>query len=316
MGNDGGSIPDRRDLVKTKAKAEQADKNNQTIAAWFYCALSKKDLEEPIVSCELGKLYIKDAILEYLVDKSAYGDGERICGHIRTIKDVKTLKFTPNPSKRTETDADLGRRHARFICPLTLREMSGQTPFVYITTCGDVFSAAGLKTLSTSDSSSSSSTPPSSEGEASPSTARDICPQCGEKFDKVNDVRPINPTGEQALKLRDAMLASRAAAKAAKASKKRKAEDSAAASGADSSKAAKKGKKSKADDAEGASALPAPSTNAAFAGVNKKVAQELAEEEKRRKSSMSSAVASLYQKKDAKPAKETFLTMNTFTRYA
>ncbi len=59
MGNDGGSIPDRRDLVRTKPKvsnrvatrvkwttdtfpqAEQADKANQTRARWFFCALSK-----------------------------------------------------------------------------------------------------------------------------------------------------------------------------------------------------------------------------------------------------------------------------------
>ena len=41
MGNDGGSIPDRRDLVRTKGKAEQADKANQTRARWFFCALSK-----------------------------------------------------------------------------------------------------------------------------------------------------------------------------------------------------------------------------------------------------------------------------------
>lgn len=57
MGNDGGSIPDRRDLVRKKPKvpnfpsfcrifidltqAEQADKANQTRARWFFCALSK-----------------------------------------------------------------------------------------------------------------------------------------------------------------------------------------------------------------------------------------------------------------------------------
>jgi hypothetical protein len=41
MGNDGGSIPDRRDLVKAKPKAEQADKANQVRARWFFCALSK-----------------------------------------------------------------------------------------------------------------------------------------------------------------------------------------------------------------------------------------------------------------------------------
>lgn len=38
------------------------------------------------MSCALGKLYNKDALLEYLLDKSAYGDGEKICGHIKSLK--------------------------------------------------------------------------------------------------------------------------------------------------------------------------------------------------------------------------------------
>jgi hypothetical protein len=48
--------------------------------------LPKRLLQEPVVSCALGKLYNKDAILEYLLDKSSYGDGELICGHIRSLK--------------------------------------------------------------------------------------------------------------------------------------------------------------------------------------------------------------------------------------
>jgi hypothetical protein len=86
MGNDGGSIPDRRDLVKSKPKAEQADKANQSRARWFFCALSKAILAEPVVSCALGKLYNKDSLLEYLLDKTAFGDGEVICGHVRGMK--------------------------------------------------------------------------------------------------------------------------------------------------------------------------------------------------------------------------------------
>jgi hypothetical protein len=121
MGNDGGSIPDRRDLVRTKAKACDCA---QPAFAVAHCrsrrlrkptrrtrpepggssALSPRSvrlprdafhtgshspqrvLQEPIVSCALGKLYNKDAILEYLLDKSSYGDGEVICGHIRSLK--------------------------------------------------------------------------------------------------------------------------------------------------------------------------------------------------------------------------------------
>ena len=85
-------------------QAEQVDKANQKLAKWFFCALSKvchqptvrdriaepgwaqRPLEEPIVSCALGKLYNKDAILEYLIDKTVYGDGEAICRHIRSLK--------------------------------------------------------------------------------------------------------------------------------------------------------------------------------------------------------------------------------------
>ena len=61
---------------------------------------------------------------------------------------------------------------------------------------------------------------------------------------------------------------------------------------------------------------PVPSMNPSLTSVNRKVAAELAEEEKKRKEKMSSAVASLYgdPKNGKKSTKETFLTMGTFTR--
>ena len=40
MGADGGSIPDRRDLVKTKGKLEKTDKALLR-ERFFFCALSK-----------------------------------------------------------------------------------------------------------------------------------------------------------------------------------------------------------------------------------------------------------------------------------
>jgi hypothetical protein len=57
MGNDGGSIPDRRDLVRNKPKAEQADKANQTRARWFFCALSKVRLTKPTALVHLAKTH-------------------------------------------------------------------------------------------------------------------------------------------------------------------------------------------------------------------------------------------------------------------
>lgn len=34
----------------------------------------------------LGKLYNKDAMIEYLLDKSSYGDGEMICPYVTSVK--------------------------------------------------------------------------------------------------------------------------------------------------------------------------------------------------------------------------------------
>jgi len=319
MGNDGGSIPDRRDLVKNKPKAEQADRNNQAIAQWFFCALSKRELQEPIVSCALGKLYNKDAILEYLLDRSAYGDGEEICGHIRSLKDVTTLKLTKNPAERISDDKNTSRRQAMFICPLTLKEMSGATPFVYSTACGDVFSAAGLRAVFTSTVLASTANPDASQeasssnsGSPSPPEGFQLCPQCGKKFDKTADVRPINPPSDITEQLREAMVKLRASQAAKSKSKKRKADAvavvAATATGEEAESNPKRSRQSNATVANGGAPI--------IAATSRKVAAELAEEEKRRKEKMSAAVASLYHQKDAKPAKETFLTMGTFTRYA
>ncbi|KAL5495834.1 RTF2 [Sanghuangporus weigelae] len=284
MGNDGGSIPDRRDLVRTKVKAEQADKANQTRARWFYCALSKRPLEEPIVSCALGKLYNKDALLEYLLDKSAYGDGDEICGHIKSLKDVKTLKLTLNPSS---SDPNSSSDRAKFICPLNLREMNGGVPFVYIATCGCVFSQSGLKALGRSTGSPSSDEDRGNEKADEKDTQSkqlELCPQCGTKYDRIMDVRMINPDPETEQVMRAAMELRRRekSEKGKSKSKKRKAEDAGA-----TAESSVETKKSKA----------VPTVNPSIAAASRAVANSLAEEEAKRKAQMSDAVRSLYESK-------------------
>ncbi|KAI5118658.1 hypothetical protein M0805_001031 [Coniferiporia weirii] len=311
MGNDGGSIPDRRDLVRTKGKAEQADKANQTRARWFFCALSKRPLQEPIVSCALGKLYNKDALLEYLLDKSAYGDGDDICGHIKSLKDVKTLTLTPNPVPAAPGSSTTER--VQFVCPLTLKEMNGAVPFVYISTCGCVVSHAGLKALA------GSATPPK-DGEKDKDAARkeesqaqlDVCPQCGAKYDRRVDVRTLNPDAEKEAVMREVMEARARAAKATKslkASKKRKAAPVETASNAAPVDEEKDGN----GKAKKARSLPGPSLNPIIAATSRAVTSSLALEEAKRKAGMSDAVRSLYEGKNN--VQETFMT-RTFNRYA
>jgi hypothetical protein len=115
MGNDGGSIPYRIDLVKTKAKEEKTDEKGLARALWLLCALSKvsennkglipavemfadrqiiltvflvsqRPLSQPVVADPLGKLYNKDAIIEYLLDRTSFGDGDQICGYVKGVK--------------------------------------------------------------------------------------------------------------------------------------------------------------------------------------------------------------------------------------
>ncbi|EED85710.1 predicted protein [Postia placenta Mad-698-R] len=300
MGNDGGSIPDRRDLVRTKAKAEQADKANQTRARWFFCALSKRPLQEPIISCALGKLYNKDSILEYLLDKSAYGDGEEICGHIRSLKDVKTLKLTHNTSKIVASDStDL----AAFVCPLNFKEMNGSQPFMYIATCGCVFSLAGYNAVSGNTSPSAKEGKLEAEGKEHDNGQNtkqlDVCPQCATKYDRSADVMTLNPGPEEEATMYEAMMRKRAAEPAKTKGKKRKAH---------------------ADAVDGETpptkkrVSPTPAMNPALAAASKAVATSLAREEIKRKANMSDAVRSLYASKDGPKKKETFMTMGTFTR--
>ncbi|KAF8638683.1 hypothetical protein AX17_002028 [Amanita inopinata Kibby_2008] len=307
MGNDGGSIPDRRDLVRNKPKAEQADKANQTRARWLFCALSKKKLQEPVVSCALGKLYNKDALIEFLLDRAAYGDGEDICGHIRSLKDVKTLKLTPNPSPPPpESQGDAVLSHAQFICPLNLKVMNGVQPFVYLATCGCVFTQSGLRTV-TKASNSNSPTPEREEkgeeekdknGDNGENGSKDLelCPQCGQKFSRKDDVRLINPGVEDAERMREEMERRRLLEPPkSKKSKKRKAEES------EQSAPTKK--------------QTLPSLNPSVTATSRAVVSEIAMEEAKRKATMSDALKSLY--KDGKTKqKETFMTMGTFTRYA
>ncbi|KAG8220670.1 DUF602-domain-containing protein [Butyriboletus roseoflavus] len=310
MGNDGGSIPDRRDLVKTKAKTEQADKANQVRARWFFCALSKRLLQEPVVSCDLGKLYNKDAIIEYLLDKSAYGDGEEICGHVRSLKDVKTLKLTARSTPTTSTDLP-PTEIPQFVCPLNLKEMNGLQPFVYVRPCGCVFSQSGLRALLGPN-------PPNRElssgegnnGDSAHKQELDVCPQCATKFSQTSDVVTINPSKDEEQRMRVAMDLRRSREPVKSKTKKRKAGTDAVVE-----EAATVLKKKKSTSARH-SLSPAPGLNPTISAASRALTNSLAVEESKRKANMSDAVKSLYRGKNEPPRKETFTTMGTFTRYA
>uniref|UniRef100_A0A8C2H9G5 Replication termination factor 2 n=1 Tax=Cyprinus carpio TaxID=7962 RepID=A0A8C2H9G5_CYPCA len=153
MGCDGGTIPKRHELVKGPKKVEKVDKNAELAAKWRYCALSQEKLKRPIVACELGRLYNKDAIIEYLLDKSA----ERC-----------------------------------FFVVLVVLSSVFSCRFLYLPTCGCVFSERALKEVKT-----------------------EICHKCGDPFQEDNLVM-LNGTKEDVEKLQKAMEERRSKAKSAK----------------------------------------------------------------------------------------------------
>ncbi|KAL4624322.1 hypothetical protein GN956_G17354 [Arapaima gigas] len=208
MGCDGGTIPKRHELVKGPKKVEKVDKNAELLARWKYCALSQEKLRRPIVACDLGRLYNKDAVIEYLLDKSAERPNSEVVAHIRGIKDVKELNLTDNPAWEGERSTSKGDRYedlhcAQFICPVVGLEMNGKHKFCFLQTCGCVFSERALREVKT-----------------------EICHKCGEPFQE-SDIVVLNGSKEDGQRLQVRMEQKRAKAKSAKKCKNTKAVETA-----------------------------------------------------------------------------------------
>ncbi|XP_039952116.1 replication termination factor 2 isoform X1 [Bactrocera tryoni] len=176
MGCDGGTIPRRDELVRTAKKPEQKDKDAEREFRWLHCALTQEYLREPIVMCGFGRLYSKQSIIEQLLEKEKKPESIK---HIRTLKDIKTLKLTPNPAYTAEdkTEGLLDTRHAPYVCKLIGLEMSGKFRFVSLWTCGCVISERALKQIKRNDNGGSA------------------CPLCLEPF-SVEDVVVLNGSEE------------------------------------------------------------------------------------------------------------------------
>lgn len=183
-----------------KKKKEVLDKNQELAATWRHCALSHNLLRSPIVACEKGKLFNKEAVLEFLLDR---GDNEA-AQHIRTLKDVKQLNLTPNPAfKDFGKEALIGGDsidygNAMFICPVIGLEMNGRWRFVFYWRCGCVVSEKAFHELKS-----------------------DKCHKCGQEFER-EDVIAINGNSEDVAKMETNMATRREKAKMEKKNKKKR----------------------------------------------------------------------------------------------
>lgn len=250
MGCDGGTIPKRHELVKGPKKVEKVDKNAELVAQWNYCTLSQEILRRPIVACELGRLYNKDAVIEFLLDKSPEKALGKAASHIKSIKNVTELQLSDNPAWEGDREGTKGDKHddlqrARFICPVVGLEMNGRHRFCFLRSCGCVFSERALKEIKA-----------------------EVCHTCGTAF-QDDDVVVINGSKDEVEMLQQRMEARRLRAKLGKKAKKSKAAESVSKPDGEEAPGPSRLKTGKSEDPElDAKEKPASARNTAANGVS------------------------------------------------
>lgn len=278
MGNDGGSIPTRRELVKNAARTPTVSEMKATALeslahAWTHDPLTSDALDmDNVVSDWRGRLYNYETILKNLMPggddgnddhtpptlvSTASGEWQELTftsTGIKSLRDVVKLKFQRyRPAGENVKSI--------WACPLSQKELGPATKAVYLVPCGHVFSEIGIKTVH-----------------------EDVCPECSERF-KNEDVVPILPTEKSEVErlskrieaLRESGLTHSLKKDKSHGKKKRKAEDGTEGAIDRKKKEGKELKPQKADSRF--SGINNPMT----ASLTAKVLAEQAEANKRRK---------------------------------
>lgn len=297
MGNDGGSIPKRSELVKEAAKALTAAQikeaqNEQQEYGWTTDPLTRKPLARPVVSDAAGVLYNKDSIIEFLlkeegrekdelrkvaavkgtteggfVELGSFGD------RVKGLKDVVEVQF-----EVAEGERETGARGEKWVCPITSRELGPGAKAVYIVPCGHAFAGSVVKEV-----------------------AGSACLSCNEVYAE-NDViliLPTLPTDVARLNLRVRTLREKGLThglKKEKGGKKRKKGGEKEGNGEGVAKTSEKNNLA-AEEQENGNGIK----NSSTASLTQKVLKEQEERNKRRKMAENDNVKSLFSKSETKP---------------
>ncbi|KAK6460911.1 Rtf2 RING-finger-domain-containing protein [Scheffersomyces coipomensis] len=184
MGNDGGTIAKRQDILSLHSQFNGSDSKSQQGAddiestLLTTCAISSLPLYSlnglvPIVGDYKGRLYIKEKILEYIIkqkfDKSSL---KPAYAHIKSLKDL--IEVNIKWIKDDESDT----YHIQ--CPVTKESQSFKASYAYLRPCGCVLSYKVLEEVSSSFTHTEVPFP-------------SLCPVCEKEFQFNYDIVIINP---------------------------------------------------------------------------------------------------------------------------
>lgn len=198
MGNDGGSIPTRRELVKNAARLPSVSELKATALealthAWQNDPVSGDAVDlDNAVSDWRGRLYNYETVLRGLMPGASSDEQEREATKdkdtsddleasardltfadtgIRSIRDVVRLHGKPYKSTAASSSST-----TRWQCPVTLKELGPGGKAVYVVPCGHVFSDLAVETI----------------------LPDKLCPECSTALEATNMV-PILPTDKAEL---------------------------------------------------------------------------------------------------------------------
>ncbi|KAN0024569.1 hypothetical protein ACTFIV_008977 [Dictyostelium citrinum] len=202
MGLDGGTIPTRCELVKTKKKEVKVfDKDQVDFGKWFLCALAQNTLSEPIVLDDLGNLFNKDNVIEALLNGTL--ETSKNFSHIRSLRSIYTINFSSNPAHEKDSSV------SPWLCPITKIEVgSSSYKFKFLKTCGHVFSEKAFKELNNDDNNNNNNNNNNKNNDNDNNdnninkkkidTSKNnlSCFLCSKEY-TTNDLITINPSGEE-----------------------------------------------------------------------------------------------------------------------
>lgn len=174
MGNDGGSIPKRHELVKNAARAKTTSELKATTLealahAWSHCALSGEPLDiDTLVSDWRGRLYNYEAILNGLMPSDEPVDVTPASLGVKSLRDVAKLKVSKNGDK--------------LVCPISMKELGPSVKSVYLVPCGHVFADVAMKEIQ-----------------------EKTCPECGTEFEQENIITLLAASKEDVERLEKRM---------------------------------------------------------------------------------------------------------------